>query len=163
MSSIFVSYRRNDAPGHAGRIYDRLVGRFGATNVYMDLDSTAPGADFVEVINNTLAACDALIAVIGRDWKTETRAPLGERASHREDWVQREIATALERNIRVIPVLVEGAQMPGSDELPEDIKGLARRQAIELAETAWGAQLNLLIDSLAAELSPARATRKSST
>ena len=52
MSSIFLSYRRQDAPGHAGRIYDRLVERFGKDNVYMDLDSTAPGADFGEVIDS---------------------------------------------------------------------------------------------------------------
>src|SRR5215213_2824163 len=73
MSSIFVSYRRSDAPAHAGRIYDRLVDRFGKDNVYKDLDSTAPGADFAEVIEETIATCDAVLAVVGRDWVSATR------------------------------------------------------------------------------------------
>src|SRR5215218_3445184 len=73
MSSIFVSYRRSDAPAHAGRIYDRLVDRFGKDNVYMDLDSTPPGADFAEVIKGTIRGCDGLLAVVGRDWLSASR------------------------------------------------------------------------------------------
>jgi hypothetical protein len=68
MASIFVSYRRTDAAGHAGRLYDQLVNRFGAANIFKDLDSMEPGADFAEVIEATVARCDALIAVIGSDW-----------------------------------------------------------------------------------------------
>jgi predicted ATPase/class 3 adenylate cyclase len=149
MSFIFVSYRRSDAPAHAGRIYDRLAERLGKDSVYMDLDSTVPGADFADVIEQTIAQCDALIAVIGRDWVSALRP--SRRARHAdgsEDWVRREIAAALARNIRVIPVLVQGAKMPSSAELPDDIKGLARRHAIELSETAWSAQLGLLMDAL---------------
>jgi hypothetical protein len=153
MSSIFLSYRRQDAPGHAGRIYDRLVERFGKDNVYMDLDSTAPGADFGEVIDSVLARCAALIAVIGPNWITAMRrSQRGDPATDPEDWVRREIATALKRDIRVVPVLVQGVQMPDRDELPEDMKGLARRHAVELTDTAWTAQLNLVIDSLAGTL-----------
>jgi class 3 adenylate cyclase len=149
MSSIFVSYRRNDAPAHAGRIYDRLADRLGKDNVYMDLDSTVPGADFGDVIEQTIARCDALIAVIGRDWVSALRpSRRARRADASEDWVRREIAAAIARNIRVIPVLVQGAKMPSSAELPDDIKGLARRHAIELSETAWSAQLGLLMDAL---------------
>jgi class 3 adenylate cyclase/tetratricopeptide (TPR) repeat protein len=149
MSSIFVSYRRNDAPAHAGRIYDRLAERVGKDNVYMDLDSTVPGADFGDVIEQTIAQCDALIAVIGRDWVSALRpSRRARRADRSEDWVRREMAAALARNIRVMPVLVQGAKMPSSAELPDDIKGLARRHAIELSDTAWSAQLGLLIDAL---------------
>jgi hypothetical protein len=149
MSSIFVSYRRNDAPAHAGRIYDRLAERVGKDNVYMDLDSTVPGADFGDVIEQTIAQCDALIAVIGRDWVSALRPSRRvRRADGSEDWVRREIAAAIARNIRVIPVLVQGARMPLSAELPDDIKGLARRHAMELSETAWSAQLGLLMDAL---------------
>ena len=151
MSSIFVSYRRNDAPAHAGRIFDRLAERFGKDNVYMDLDSTVPGADFGDVIEQTIAQCDVLIAVIGRHWLSALRpSRRARRGDGSEDWVRREIAAALARNIRVIPVLVQGAKMPSSAELPDDIKGLARRHAIELSETAWSAQLGLLIDALPA-------------
>jgi class 3 adenylate cyclase/tetratricopeptide (TPR) repeat protein len=149
MSSIFVSYRRSDAPAHAGRIYDRLAERLGKDNVYMDLDSTAPGVDFGAVIEQTIAQCDALIAVIGRDWLSALRpSRRARRADGSEDWVRREIAAALARNIRVIPVLVQGAKMPLRTELPDDMKGLARRHAIELSETAWSAQLALLMDAL---------------
>jgi hypothetical protein len=150
MPSIFVSYRRTDAPAHAGRIYDRLVDRFGNANVYKDIDSTAPGADFAEVINQTIVRCDAVVAVIGRDW-----APASRRGRQRrpfddpQDWVRREIAAALERNIRVVPVLVEGAQIPSPDQLPDDVKPLTRRHAVELSETAWTPQLDRLIDALA--------------
>jgi class 3 adenylate cyclase len=149
MSSIFVSYRRSDAPAHAGRIYDRLAARLGKDNVYMDLDSTVPGVDFGDVIEQTIAQCDVVIAVIGRDWLSALRpSRRARRADGSEDWVRREIAAAIARNIRVIPVLVQGAKMPSSAELPDDLKGLARRHAVELSETAWGAQLGLLMDAL---------------
>ena len=147
MTSIFVSYRRTDAPGHAGRLYDRLVERLGEAGVFKDLDSMEPGADFVEVIEETIARCDALIAVIGRDWLAR-----GQDGSRRlddpEDWVRLEIANALARRIRVVPVLVGGASMPSAADLPEDLQPLARRHAVELSETAWAAQVSQLIDAL---------------
>jgi hypothetical protein len=150
MPSIFVSYRRTDAPAHAGRIYDRLVDRFGNENVYKDIDSTAPGADFAEVINQTIARCDAVVAVIGRNWASASRRGRQRRPfDDPQDWVRREIAAALERNIRVVPVLVEGARIPSPDELPDDLKQLTRRHAVELSETAWTPQLEQLIDALA--------------
>jgi TIR domain len=149
---IFVCYRRTDAPAHAGRIYDRLVERFGADNVYRDLDSTAPGADFAEVITETIGRCDALVAVIGRDWGAVTHQWRRRRPhDDSQDWVLREIAAALQRNVRVVPVLVEGARMPRTDELPADVQMFARRHAVELSETVWALQLDRLMDSLAAE------------
>ena len=159
MSSIFVSYRRTDAPAHAGRIYDRLVARFGKDNVYKDLDSTAPGADFAEIIDETIAGCDAVVVVIGRDWLSATgRWRRGRQLDDPQDWVRREIAAALERNIRVVPILVGGARMPSPDELPEDVEMLARRHAVQLSETAWTPQLDQLIDSLAATPTPTAPT-----
>src|SRR4051812_3580621 len=141
MPNLFVSYRRSDAPAHAGRLYDRLAGRFGADSVFHDLDSLEPGADFVDVIEQTLAGCDALIAVIGRDWEG-----IGESARRRvdepNDWVRIEIATALKRNVRVIPVLVDGATMPSEAMLPEDLRRLARKQAVELANRTWNLQVD---------------------
>ena len=114
MASIFVSYRRTDAAGHAGRLYDQLANRFGAANIFKDLDSMEPGADFAEVIEDTVARCDALIAVIGSDW-------LSSRLEDPDGWVRLEIANALDRKVRVVPVLVEGAKMPAPSELPDDI------------------------------------------
>jgi TIR domain/WD domain, G-beta repeat len=147
MPSIFVSYRRTDAPGHAGRLYDRLADRFGEASVFKDLDSMEPGADFVEVIEETVARCDALVAVIGREWLGATPGG-GRRLDDLEDWVRLEIANALERKIRVVPVLVGGATMPSAADLPEDLRALARRHAVELSESAWAAQVTQLIDAL---------------
>src|SRR5436190_6348049 len=147
MTSIFISYRRTDAPGHAGRLFDRLVDRFGQASVFKDLDSMEPGADFVEVIEETVARCDALIAVIGRDWLVAEQGG-SRRLDDPKDWVRLEIANALTRKIRVVPVLVAGASMPSAADLPEDLQALARRHAVDLSETAWLAQVNQLIDAL---------------
>jgi diadenosine tetraphosphatase ApaH/serine/threonine PP2A family protein phosphatase len=151
MPSIFLSYRRTDAPGHAGRLYDRLVERFGAGNVFRDLDTLEPGADFVEMIEESVAKCDALVAVIGKDWLAS--APDGKRRiDDPHDWVRLEIANALTRRIRVVPVLVHGGRMPVPEELPEDLRPLARRHAIALTEPAWPAQVTQLLDGLAKPL-----------
>jgi TIR domain-containing protein/type III secretion system-like peptide-binding chaperone len=147
MPSIFLSYRRSDAPGHAGRLYDRLVDRFGETGVFKDLDSMEPGADFGEVIEETVARCDALIAVIGRDWLAADETGV-RRLDSPEDWVRLEIGHALKRDVRVIPVLVEGARMPSAVDLPADLQALARRHAVELSESAWNPQVRQLIDAL---------------
>jgi hypothetical protein len=147
MSSIFLSYRRTDAPGHAGRLYDRLVDRFGEASVFKDLDSMEPGADFGEVIEDTVARCDALIAVIGRDWLAADEGGL-RRLDSPDDWVRLEIGNALKRKVRVIPVLVEGAQMPSAADLPADLQALARRHAVELSESAWNPQVRQFIDAL---------------
>jgi len=147
MPLIFVSYRRTDAPGHAGRLYDRLVDRFGEANVFKDVDSTEPGADFVEVIRDTVGKCDALLAVIGRDWLGPGE-PGSRRLDDPQDWVRVEIGDALHRKIRVVPVLVEGASMPSPTDLPDELGALARRQAFELTEASWNAQVAQLIDRL---------------
>jgi hypothetical protein len=115
--------------------------------VFKDLDSMEPGADFVEVIEETVARCDALLAVIGRDWLA-TREGGERRLDDPEDWVRLEIANALERRIRVVPVLVQRAPMPSAADLPEDLRVLARRHAVELSESAWAAQVNELLDGL---------------
>jgi DNA-binding beta-propeller fold protein YncE len=147
MPSIFVSYRRTDAPAHAGRLYDRLVERFGDAGVFKDLDTMEPGADFAEVIEDAVAQCDALVAVIGRDWHGTDQAGR-RRLDDPQDWVRLEIGNALQRKIRVVPVLVAGAKMPSPEDLPEDLQGLARRHAVELSETAWTAQVGQLMDGL---------------
>jgi hypothetical protein len=140
--SIFVSYRRSDAPAHAGRLYDRLVDRFGAARVFKDLETLAPGADFAAVIERTLDRCDALVAVIGRGW-----AP--GRLADDEDWVRFEIARALARDIRVVPVLVADAALPAAADLPDDLRGLAARHAVSLTDAAWNAQVAELLEALA--------------
>ena len=153
MPSVFVSYRRSDEPGRAGRLYDRLVDRLGDANVFRDLDTMQPGADFAEVINRTVARCDALVAVIGPRWLVAEKDGV-RRLEDPLDWVRLEIAEALKREIRVVPVLVGGASIPADADLPDDLKALARRHAVTISEEAWTAQVNGLIDALARPLAP---------
>ena len=134
MARIFLSYRRDDSGGYAGRLFDRLSQHFGRDNLFMDIDTIGLGLDFVEAIENAVGSCDVLLAVIGRQWLTSTD-PLGHRRlDNPEDFVRLEITTALERRIRVIPVLVGGASMPRSTELPDVLRPLARRQALVVGD-----------------------------
>jgi hypothetical protein len=149
MAGIFISYRREDSRGHAGRLYDHLQAHFGEQQVFMDMDSLKPGEDFVDALQSTLAGCDVLIAVIGRDWLTAKDEYGQPRLANPEDLVLLEISTALERGLRVIPVLVGGAQMPQSGALPDALKKLARRHAVSLRDDI-GFRLSIgpLIESL---------------
>jgi hypothetical protein len=109
VARIFISYRREDSSGWAGRLYDRLSQRFGGDNVFMDIDTIDPGLDFVEVIQQAVGSCDVLVALIGRHWLTSTDEQGQRRLENPEDFVRLEITAALERNIRVIPALLQGA------------------------------------------------------
>ena len=148
MSSVFISYRRQDAATEAGRIYSRLVKSFGRDGVFKDLDSTSPGANFVEVIRRTIGMCDVLLVVIGPRWlQTHNEAS---RLDDPRDWVRIEILSALERNILVIPILVEGATMPAEADLPEELGPLASYQALFLTETGWRSELTRLVRRISA-------------
>lgn len=144
---IFISYRRDDTPDAAGRLYDSLVARFGS-NVFMDVDTIEPGLDFVEVLNNAVASCDVLIALIGRGWLTSTDANGRRRLNNPEDFVRLEIEAALKREVRVIPVLLHGVEMPASDELPDSLTALARRNALQLDYSRWRDDVRRLLLTL---------------
>ena len=102
MRSVFLSYRRDDSPGYAGRVFDRLAGHFGEAKVFRDVDSIGYGEDFVERINVTVGSCDALIAIIGKQW-LESRDKAGRRRlDDPKDFVRLEIKAALDRRIPVI-------------------------------------------------------------
>jgi formylglycine-generating enzyme required for sulfatase activity len=134
VARIFLSYRRDDSGGYAGRLFDRLSQHFGRDNLFMDIATIDPGLDFVKAIQDAVGSCDVLLAVIGRQWLTSTD-PLGHRRlDNPEDFVRLEITTALERRIRVIPVLVGGASMPRSAELPDVLQPLTRRQALAVGD-----------------------------
>ena len=148
MSGIFISYRREDTIAYAGRLYDRLVARFGAERVFMDIDTLGLGVDFVEELRRTVASCDVLLAVIGRLWLDAKDEEGRRRLDDPEDFVRTEISAALARNVRVIPVLVNGSTMPRSADLPEVINGLARRNAIDLPDLHWSQTVTTLIAAL---------------
>jgi hypothetical protein len=143
---IFISYRRGDTTIYAGRLHDSLCMRLGDSEVFMDLDAIEPGADFVEHIEREVGSCEVLLALIGRDW-IDARGPEGNRRlEDPDDWVRLELETGLNRDIRVIPVLVQGAEMPRSDQLPGDLAKLARRNALEIGDTRWRYDFDRLME-----------------
>lgn len=146
-AGIFISYRREDSAGYAGRLYDRLSQRFGNDQVFMDL-TIEPGVDFVERIDEGVSSCSVLIALIGDEWLTAELEGAGRRLDDPSDFVRLEISSALERGIPVIPVLVQGARMPRPEELPEALEELARRNAIELSDARWDYDVGRLIETL---------------
>ena len=143
-SGIFVSYRRDDSSGHAGRLFDKLVSHFGKDRIFMDIDTIEPGEDFVTVIENAVGSCEILIAIIGRNWLSGTVGATG-RLDNPNDFVRVEITTALRRDIRVIPVLVQRASMPKPQDLPDDLAKLTRRNAVELSDVRWQSDVDQLI------------------
>ena len=154
-SGIFISYRRDDASGYAGRLSDRLVEHFGRTRIFMDIDTIEPGEDFVTVIENAVASCEILIAIIGRSWLSTSGTGTG-RLDNPNDFVRLEIATALRRNIRVIPVLVQHASMPKEKDLPDDMVKFTRRNAVELSDLRWQNDVDQLIAVMERLLAEAR-------
>jgi hypothetical protein len=142
---VFISYRRDESAGYAGRIADSFEEYFGEDKVFRDIDSLEPGLDFSEAIERALESSEVLLAVIGKHWLTATDAAGQRRLENPHDFVRVEIATALKRNIRVIPVLVQGASMPSADEVPEDLAPLTRRNAFELHDTSWRDDFRRLI------------------
>ncbi len=148
MGKVFISYRRGDSSGYTGRLFDTLRDRFGSETVFRDIDNLEPGVDFVEALENALLECDCMLVIIGDEWSSAS-GPGGRRLEQPEDYVRMEIAKALERNVRVIPVLVSNASMPSAEELPDDLAGLVRRNAIEISDTRWDYDVGRLGDTLA--------------
>jgi hypothetical protein len=149
---VFISYRRQETSGLAGRLYDRLAGRFGKDQVFMDVDTIALGVDFAEAIRRAVSTCQVLLAVIGPRWLAATDADGRRRLEDPDDFVRLEIAAALERDIRVIPIVVETAVMPRSQELPEDLAGLARRHALSLRHESFDSDTDRLLAGIEAIL-----------
>ena len=132
MPKIFISYRRDDSIETTGRIYDQLASRFGSENVFMDVDTIPPGVDFRKHLHDAVARCDVVLAVIGRDWLKRRGVFRKRRLDDPGDFVRIEIEAALQREIRVVPVLVRDAAMPGPGDLPESIRDLAFRNAAQV-------------------------------
>lgn len=128
-SKIFISYRREDSQAITGRLFDRLEGAFGESVPFMDVDGIPLGSDFRSILSDRLSSCNVAIVVIGPRWEGTT--PQGKRRIEQaNDYVRIEIATALKRGIPVIPVLVEGGEIPPPESIPEDVRDLAYRQGI---------------------------------
>ena len=149
MSGIFISYRRDDTQGFAGRLGDDLSERFGDAMIFRDCE-IEPGQDFTERLRTTLDSADLVLAVVGPRW-AEARDSHGQRRLERtDDWVRLEIETALARGIPVVPVLVGGARMPAAGLLPASLEAFARRQAFPLSDVRWHEEVAELARRLAA-------------
>lgn len=148
MSRIFINYRRADSEGYVGRLYDHLIKHFQPEDIFMDVSSIEPGQDFVQVLEDAVAACDVFIAMIGPLWLTLSDENGTRRIDEWNDFVRIEIASALKHNKLVIPVLVGHAKMPGPDDLPDDLKTFARRNAIELSHPRFGYDVQKLVDTI---------------
>jgi hypothetical protein len=155
MGKIFINYRRDDSRADAGRLYDRLQDLFPA-RVFRDVGSLEPGIEWRDAINKVLGDSEACIVIIGKNWLTIADAAGKRRLDDPRDTVRQELQTALKSGIRVFPVLVGGAQMPAEEDLPEDLKALARRNALEISEQDWNEDFEKLVAAL--EKSPGRST-----
>lgn len=145
---IFISYRRADSQGSAGRLYDRLSHTFGKGLVFRDVEEIEYGEDFVDAIDQAVGACEVLIAVIGSQWLIVEDKEGRRRLDNPHDFVRLEIATALRRGIRVVPALVEDAQMPSEADLPADLQELHRRNAIAVRNDSFDDDVDRLVRSL---------------
>jgi len=152
---IFINYRREDSSAWAGRLSDHLSAHFPQSQIFMDVDMDL-GINFVEEIERNVGSCDVLIAVIGKHWLISTDEKRRRRLGNPNDFVRLEIATALKRNIRVIPVLVDGASMPPFCQLPEDLKPLALRNALNVCHERFRADAERLIGGVGRALESAR-------
>src|SRR5262245_55489595 len=146
---IFISYRREDSAGFVRALLGPLKDRFGGERLFKDTDSIPPGQDFVKVIEGELQSCKVVLAVIGNKWVTVEDKAHKRRLDNPNDYLRLEVATALKNDqVVVIPVLVEGAVMPTAEDLPEDLKQLARRNATQLSDSRWDTDVERLIQVL---------------
>jgi hypothetical protein len=152
MSQVFISYRRDDAAGYARALYDELARQFGAERVFMDVDDIGAGQAFGEVIERQLGAAQVMLVLIGRRWLGE-REGAPARIHDEADFVRREVATGLARGARVIPVLLDGAPLPSAAQLPEALLALPGRNALEIDNSRYAADVQRLVTTLREALS----------
>jgi hypothetical protein len=156
--AIFISYRRDDTEGEAGRLFDDLVGSFGEESVFMDVAGINPGVDFRKAIDDNVANCGVLLAMIGPAWCSIKNADGTRRLDDPNDFVRLEIASALARDVAVIPVLVHDAKMPRPADLPENLKDLAFRNSVEITHARWNSDVQLLTAALGRYVAPMATT-----
>jgi hypothetical protein len=148
---IFISYRRDDTAGRAGRLFDLLVSRLGERNVFQDVAAIAPGTDFTQQVDDAIIRSDAVLVVIGPEWLTVRGTSGTRRLEEPDDFVRAEVAAALGADVPVVPVLVGGAQMPAPGDLPEELRPLVNRQAARIDDDSWRQDVDALVRRLEGE------------
>ena len=146
-AAIFISYRRDDAAGYARAVYDALAREFGAERVFIDVDDIDAGQTFAEVIQQAVGHSKVLLVLIGKRW-LGVRDGMPPRIHDSGDFVRLEVAAALKRGMRVIPVLLDNAELPSAAQLPEDLRALLQRNALELRNTGFAADIDRLAGAL---------------
>jgi tetratricopeptide (TPR) repeat protein len=163
MGGIFINYRGEDSQMAAALIDRELTARFGSDQVFLDSRSIPAGSDFAEELLGRVRACCVLLVVIGPRWLTLANEAGQRRIDDPTDWLRREIVEALAHGRRVIPVLTDGVTLPAEPELPDDLAGLSRRQAVPLRRRFTEVDLGLLVTRIAEaepELAKAAARRQ---
>jgi TIR domain len=155
-AKVFISYRREDSAAYAGRIQDRLEREFGRDLLFIDVDGIPVGINFVKVLREEVAKCGVLLAVIGPDWLDVCGDDGVRRLDNLTDFVRVEIATALKREIPVIPILLDNARVPRADQLPEDLKELALRNGLNVRHASFHTDIDKLIRELKGQVSAAQ-------
>jgi TIR domain/Protein of unknown function (DUF1566) len=148
MTTIFISYRRDDAAAYAGRLYDGLRRRYGEDHVFMDVDHIQPGEDFAAVIERSVRGADVALVVIGKKWLSAANDAGQRRLDDPADFVRLEVKAALDTGRRVIPVLVGDAGMPPSHALPPPLQRLAGVQAVTMSNERWDYDAERLVRSI---------------
>ncbi len=159
MTRIFINYRRQDSEGYVGRLFDHLTQHFTPQDIFMDVDSIPPGADFVQTLEDAVAACDVFIAMVGPQWLTLVDEYGERRIDQWNDFVRIEISSALKQGKAIIPVLVGRSRMPNPSDLPEDIAAFARRNALELSQQHFSQDVKKLAQAIQ-DSSPAKRNHK---
>lgn len=153
---VFMSYRREDTGGYAGRLADNLVRHYGEDNVFRDVDSIEPGEDFYAKIRAEVESCDVALVLIGKAWLSAVDYAGGRRLDNPRDFVRLEIEAALTKQVPIIPLLFEGARMPHEEELPDAIRDLSRRNALDIPDSreGWARAVEKLRDSIVRTMRP---------
>lgn len=159
--SVFLSYRRDASSGSAGRVFDQLQRHLPQSQIFMDVDSIEPGVDFVDAIDRQIKVCDYFLAVVGPSWADARDAAGQRRLDNPNDYVRLEIEAALRRDIRVVPILVDGAKMPAPDRLPESLGAFTRRNAFEVSHHSFGNDVQELARIILKSLGMPPATKES--
>jgi hypothetical protein len=152
MTKIFLCYRREDSGGYAGRIQDQLAQALGSDVLFMDVDAIPLGANFVRVLHDEVAKCEVLLAVIGRNWLDARDERGNRRLENPNDFVRVEIEAALQRNIPVVPILVDDARIPGAHQLPKGLEELSLRNGIDVRLASFHNDVSRLIHGLKTQL-----------
>jgi TIR domain len=145
MSGIFISYRQTDAEGYAGWVFSHLQHKLSPKHLFIMDFSIFPGDKWPDAVRRAMDGCDVVLAIIGVRWLDARDQEGRRRLDNPDDIVRLEIKTALNRRIKIIPVLVGGATMPRADDLPDDLKSLADYQALEIRANSFDADAGQLV------------------